>query len=112
VNGPRVSLKGTKAALLASVVPPAADDFREFQRSLNSFHNGYYVLKADGVPGKDTRRSTALAQLTVAKANGSSLGKTDCWPDKGHHADLNGIPGPELFARMGIRNTDVEKGLL
>ena len=83
------------------------EDGKQYQTMLNRFHD--YVLEVDGILGKDTRRSTSLAQLKVAQGNGNTtLDKDDCWQDgkTDFHPDLDGIPGKELFAALGIDNSD------
>jgi hypothetical protein len=103
---PRISLNGVQIAITGAL--SYGDEGKEYQRALNRFTA--YKLVVDGILGKNTRRSTALAQLKVAQGNGAKLTKADAWPNKGHHPDLDGIPGRELFSNLGIDNSDPQEG--
>ena len=104
---PLISLSAVQTALLAGGRLFVGEDGKQLQIVLNRFHD--YVLTVDGLLGPKTRRSCALAQLIIAQRKGSKLTKDDCWPAKGHHADLDGILGPEGFAALGINNSDDTK---
>ena len=107
---PLISLKAVVAALKAGKKLTAGVDGEQIQIMANRAHeksSTEYVIKpVDGVLGHDTRRSLALLQMDLCNKNGAKLTKDDCWPNKGHHPDCDGLPGPELFKVMGIDNSD------
>jgi hypothetical protein len=107
---PLISLRAVVAALKTGSALEVGVDGEQIQIMANRAHQrsstNYVIEDVNGVLGHDTRRSLALLQMDLCNKAGSRLTKDDCWPNKGHHPDCDGLPGPELFRSMGIDNSD------